>query len=152
MWKIPKMITQSFEGGRIMNRMLIKKILLILAGIIALCGVIATIIELTQVKGAGVAYTLFRELAQTCALTAIPGGFYAILEGQDMHMRHIGVSLPQPAPRPQYTQGGFQQQGGYQQSQPGGYQQPQQGGYQQPQQGGYQQPQQGSYQQPNNFQ
>ena len=125
----------------------LKTTLLILSCVIAVFGLVATIIQTTQSAGAGVAYYLFWGLAQTCALAAIPAGFYGVLVGQDMHMRHIGVQMPQPMPRPQ---GYAQQPGGFPQ---GGYpQNPQQGGFQQqvPQQGGY--PQQNNYQQPNNFQ
>ena len=83
---------------------------------------------------------------QTVAFACIPAGIYAILVGQDAHLRHIGVQLPQPAPRPQMY-------GGYQQPPQGGFQpqgQPLQG---QPPQGGYQQPPQGQPPfNPNNFQ
>jgi hypothetical protein len=104
----------------------LKTTLLILSCVIAVFGLVATIIQTTQSAGAGVAYYLFWGLAQTCALAAIPGGIYCILVGQDMHMRHIGVSMPQSMPRPQggYPQGGYPQggypQGGYPQR-PGNY-------------------------------
>ena len=86
-----------------------------------------------------VAYELFQGLMQTCAFACVPAGFYAILVGQDMAMRHQGVPMPQPAPRPQFNgyapqqpqqpqqqpmqQAPYQQQPYQQQSPNGGYHQ-----------------------------
>ena len=120
--------------------------LLISAAAVVVLGLVATIIGATQYKGGLVAYQLFEGLMQTVAFACIPAGIYAILVGQDAHLRHIGVQMPQPAPRPQMY-------GGYQQPPQGGFQpqgQPLQG---QPPQGGYQQPPQGQPPfNPNNFQ
>ena len=129
-----------------MIREKLKTALLISAAAVVVLGLVATIIGATQYKGGLVAYQLFEGLMQTVAFACIPAGIYAILVGQDAHLRHIGVQLPQPAPRPQMY-------GGYQQPPQGGFQpqgQPLQG---QPPQGGYQQPPQGQppYN-PNNFQ
>ena len=129
-----------------MIREKLKTALLLSAAAVVVLGLVATIIGATQYKGGLVAYQLFEGLMQTVAFACIPAGIYAILVGQDAHLRHIGVQLPQPAPRPQMY-------GGYQQPPQGGFQpqgQPLQG---QPPQGGYQQPPQGQppYN-PNNFQ
>ena len=134
-----------------MIREKLKTALLISAAAVVVLGLVATIIGATQYKGGLVAYQLFEGLMQTVAFACIPAGIYAILVGQDAHLRHIGVQLPQPAPRPQMY-------GGYQQPPQGGFQpqgqplqgQPLQG---QPPQGGYQQPPQGQPPfNPNNFQ
>lgn len=137
-----------------MIREKLKTALLISAVAVVVLGLVATIIGATQhqsglvaYQGGGlVAYQLFDGLMKTVAFACIPAGIYAILVGQDAHLRHIGVQMPQPAPRPQMY---------------GGYQQPPQGGFQpqgqslqgQPPQGGYQQPPQGQPPfNPNNFQ
>ena len=129
-----------------MIREKLKTALLISAAAVVVLGLVATIIGATQYKGGLVAYQLFEGLMQTVAFACIPAGIYAILVGQDAHLRHIGVQLPQPAPRPQMY-------GGYQQPPQVGFQpqgQPLQG---QPPQGGYQQPPQGQPPfNPNNFQ
>ena len=99
----------------------IKTALLIIAGVVVVLGLVATIIAATRSTGAGVAYSLFQGLMETCVYAGIPAGLYAIMIGQDMAMRHQGVNIPKAQPK--YQQGGYQQ-GGYQQ---GGYpQQPQQ--------------------------
>ena len=116
-----------------MLREKLKTTLLIMTCVVAGLGLVATIIGATQYKGGMVAYELFQGLMQTCAFACIPAGFYAILVGQDMSMRHQGVPMPQPAPRQQF--------GGYPQQQPPMQQPPypQQQYQQQPPNGGFHQ-------------
>jgi len=107
-----------------MLREKLKTTLLIMTCVVAGLGLVATIIGATQYKGGMVAYELFQGLMQTCAFACVPAGFYAILVGQDMAMRHQGVPMPQPAPRPQFN--------GYAPQQPPQQQPMQQAPYQQP--------------------
>ncbi len=86
-----------------MLREKIKKILLIISATIVLLGIVNIIITATQTRGAGVAIALFGGLVELCAYASIPAGIYAILVGQDMLMKHQGVPMPTPQPRPQYT-------------------------------------------------
>ncbi len=86
-----------------MLREKIKKILLIISATIVLLGIVNIIITATQTRGAGVAMALFGGLIEICAFASIPAGIYAILVGQDMLMRHQGVPMPAPQPRPQYN-------------------------------------------------
>ena len=121
----------------VMFRERLKSILLIISGVIVVLGIVVMIINASRNQGAGVAAALFGGLLETCAYASIPAGLYAILVGQDMLMKHQGVPMPTPQPRPQYN---AQQQYRAPQQQYGAPQQPQFNGQAQ-QYGGPQAPQ-----------